>query len=160
MSKLVLTGFCSSSKQPNLQPKKKVVVVFPKIFDATYLFCYPGCRQTLPNAIAPKGWFCQTTEQERKDIDRAAKVWLRIIYVDSYCGFDNWLLSAKMLRLTGYKLKGLTGLPLKLLVKPSSATGFSRLPRRRPTLEVAIMPRSMKEYRPDQQDTVSCQFLI
>ena len=50
--------------------------------------------------LGAPAWFCQTTEQERKDIDRVAKVGLRIIYGDSYCGFDNSLLSAKMLRPT------------------------------------------------------------
>ena len=50
--------------------------------------------------LGAPAWFCLTTEQERKDIDRVAKVGLRIIYGDSYCGFENSLLSANMLKPT------------------------------------------------------------
>ena len=34
--------------------------------------------------LGAPAWFCQTTQQERTDIDRVAKVGLRIIYGDSY----------------------------------------------------------------------------
>ena len=50
--------------------------------------------------LGAPAWYCQTTEQERKDIDRVAKVGLRIIFGEAYCGFENCLLSAKMLRPT------------------------------------------------------------
>ena len=48
--KLVLTGFCSSSKQPNLQPKNGNYVVVLKIF-FVYFFCLPYMTM----AVSPKG---------------------------------------------------------------------------------------------------------
>ena len=37
--------------------------------------------------LGAPAWFCQTTQQERKDIDRVAKVGLRIIFGEFYGGF-------------------------------------------------------------------------
>ena len=50
--------------------------------------------------LGAPAWFCQTTEKEKKYLDRVAKIGLRIIFGDFYCGFNNALLSAKMLRPT------------------------------------------------------------
>ena len=41
--------------------------------------------------LGAPAWFCQLTEYERKDIDRVAKVGMRVIYGDSYRGFENSL---------------------------------------------------------------------
>ena len=71
--------------------------------------------------LGAPAWFCQTTEQERKDIDRVAKVGLRIIYGDSYCGFDNSLLSAKMLRPT----EQLAKMTRRFAVRSASHAKFS-----------------------------------
>ena len=50
--------------------------------------------------LGAPAWFCQITEQERKDIDRVAKVGLRITFGELYCGFENALQAAKMLKPT------------------------------------------------------------
>ena len=44
--------------------------------------------------------FCMLTQQERQDIDRVAKVGLRIIFGETYSGFENMLRFAAMLRPT------------------------------------------------------------
>ena len=36
-------------------------------------------------------WFCMLTQQEKQDIDRAAKVGLRIVFGEAYSGFENTL---------------------------------------------------------------------
>ena len=46
--------------------------------------------------LGAPAWFCQITEQEKKDIDRVAKVGLRITFGECYGGFENALLAAKM----------------------------------------------------------------
>ena len=67
-------------------------------------------------------WFCQTTEQERKDIDRVAKVGLRIIFGEAYCGFENCLAAANMLRPT----EQLANMTSKFAAKSASHSKFSQ----------------------------------
>ena len=38
--------------------------------------------------LGAPAWFCQLTQCEKQDFDRVAKVALRIIYGDAYCGFE------------------------------------------------------------------------
>jgi hypothetical protein len=46
--------------------------------------------------LGAPAWFCQITEQERKDIDRVAKVGLRIIFGEFCGGFENALQAAQI----------------------------------------------------------------
>ena len=46
--------------------------------------------------LGAPAWFCQITQQERKDIDRVAKVGLRIIFGEFYGGFENALQAAQI----------------------------------------------------------------
>ena len=46
--------------------------------------------------LGAPAWFCLTTEQERKYIDRVAAIELRITFREFYCGFENALRAAKM----------------------------------------------------------------
>ena len=48
--------------------------------------------------LGAPAWFCQLTEYERKDIDRVAKVGLRVIYGVSYSGFENSLAISNIVR--------------------------------------------------------------
>jgi hypothetical protein len=50
--------------------------------------------------LGAPAWFSMLTQQERQDIDRVAKVGLRIIYGEAYCGFENTLKVASILRPT------------------------------------------------------------
>ena len=50
--------------------------------------------------LGAPAWFCMLTQQERQDIDRVAKVGLRIIFGETYSGFENMLRVAAMLRPT------------------------------------------------------------
>ena len=50
--------------------------------------------------LGAPAWFCQTTENEKKDLNRIAKVGLRIIYGQSYEGFDQMLIKSKMVKPT------------------------------------------------------------
>ena len=72
--------------------------------------------------LGAPAWYCQTTEQERKDIDRVAKVGLRIIFGEAYCGFENCLLSAKMLRPT----EQLANMTSRFAAKNASHNKFSQ----------------------------------
>ena len=42
--------------------------------------------------LGAPAWYCQLTLSEKHDIDRVAKVGLKIIYGDMYQGFENMLL--------------------------------------------------------------------
>ena len=72
--------------------------------------------------LGAPAWFCQTTEQEKKDLDRVAKVGLRIIFGDSYCGFDNTLLSVQMLRPT----EQLANMTRRFATKSANHSKFSQ----------------------------------
>ena len=72
--------------------------------------------------LGAPAWYCQTTEQERKDIDRVAKVGLRIIFGESYCGFESCLLAANMLRPT----EQLSNMTSRFAAKSASHTKFSQ----------------------------------
>ena len=50
--------------------------------------------------LGAPAWFCQLTENERKDFNRVAKVGLRIIYGDQYQGFDQMLDISKLVKPT------------------------------------------------------------
>ena len=50
--------------------------------------------------LGAPAWFSMLTQQERQDIDRVAKVGLRIIFGEAYCGFENTLKLAAILRPT------------------------------------------------------------
>ena len=71
--------------------------------------------------LGAPAWFCQTTEQEKKDLDRVAKVGLRIIFGDCYSGFENSLLLAKMLRPT----EQLASMTARFAAKSASHSKFS-----------------------------------
>ena len=71
--------------------------------------------------LGAPAWFCQTTEQERKDIDRVAKVGLRIIYGEAYSGFDSSLLAAKMVRPT----EQLASITERFAARSASSAKFS-----------------------------------
>ena len=72
--------------------------------------------------LGAPAWFCQTTQQERTDIDRVAKVGLRIIYGDSYSGFESSLLAAKIRKPTE-QMKLMTE---KFAIKSSKHCKFSQ----------------------------------
>ena len=55
--------------------------------------------------LGAPAWFCQLTEYEKHDIDRVAKVALKIIYGDMYCGFENTLKLANIVKPTTQLLK-------------------------------------------------------
>ena len=44
--------------------------------------------------LGAPAWYCLLTQSEKQDIDRVAKVGLKIIYGDTYQGFENALLSS------------------------------------------------------------------
>ena len=50
--------------------------------------------------LGAPAWFSQLTQHERQDLDRVAKVGLRIIYGEAYSGFENMLQAASLLRPT------------------------------------------------------------
>ena len=50
--------------------------------------------------LGAPAWFCMLTQQEKQDIDRVAKVGLRIIFGEAYSGFENTLSVAGMSRPT------------------------------------------------------------
>ena len=50
--------------------------------------------------LGAPAWFCQTTQQERTDLDKVVKVGVRIIYGDSYSGFESTLKIAKLRKAT------------------------------------------------------------
>ena len=72
--------------------------------------------------LGAPAWFCQLTEQERKDIDRVAKVGLRIIFGEFYCGFENGLQAAKMKKPT----EQLARMTDRFAVKSSRNSKFSK----------------------------------
>ena len=72
--------------------------------------------------LGAPAWFCQTTEQERKDINRVAKVGLRIIFGGSYSGFENALLAAQMRKPT----EQLAGMTERFAAKAASSSKFSK----------------------------------
>ena len=55
--------------------------------------------------LGAPAWFCQLTEHEKNDLDRVAKVALKIIYGDMYCGFENTLKLANIVKPTTQLLK-------------------------------------------------------
>ena len=50
--------------------------------------------------LGAPAWFCQLTKQEKHDLDRVAKVGLRIIFGEAYSGFESTLQAARILRPT------------------------------------------------------------
>ena len=50
--------------------------------------------------LGAPAWFCQLTQQEKHDLDRVAKVGLRIIFGEAYSRFDSTLQKAQMLKPT------------------------------------------------------------
>ena len=55
--------------------------------------------------LGAPAWYCQLTQYERNDLDRVLKVGLRIIYGDTYSGFENALLLSKIKRPTAMLLR-------------------------------------------------------
>ena len=72
--------------------------------------------------LGAPAWFCLTTEQERKDIDRVAAVGLRITFREFYCGFENALRAAKMRKPT----EQLAYMISRFAAKSASSSKFSK----------------------------------
>ena len=72
--------------------------------------------------LGAPAWFCQTTQYEKKDINRVAKVGLKIIYGQAYSGFDEMLKISKIVKPT-VQLARMTE---KFATKCSNHTKFSQ----------------------------------
>ena len=72
--------------------------------------------------LGAPAWFCQLTKYEKHDIDRVAKVGLRIIFGEAYLGFDRTLSQAQILR-PSVQLARMTH---KFAVKSSKHEKFSQ----------------------------------
>ena len=72
--------------------------------------------------LGAPAWFSQLTQQEKHDLDRVAKVGLRIIFGDAYSGFDSTLKEAQMLKPTVQLLR----MTRKFAVKSSKHQKFSQ----------------------------------
>ena len=92
--------------------------------------------------LGAPAWFCQITEQERKDIDRVAKVGLRIIFGRFYSGFENALLAAQMRKPT----EQLAGMTERFAAKAASSNKFSKWfqPERKKTIDTRNSKNSQK----------------
>ena len=88
--------------------------------------------------LGAPAWFCMLTQQERQDFDRVAKVGLRIIYGDKYCGFENTLKVANMLRPT----MQMSRMTAKFAVKSSKHPKFSKWFK--PATQKTVNTRSSK----------------
>ena len=98
---------------------------------------YQTCRNHCVFLGAP-AWCCMLTQQERQDIDRVAKVGLRIIFGQSYSGFENMLRVAGILRPT----EQLFRMTSKFAVKSSKHPKFSHWFQ--PAPEKTVNTRSSK----------------
>ena len=91
--------------------------------------------------LGAPAWFGQLTEQERKDIDRVAKVGLRIIFGEFYCGFDNTLRAANIRKPT----EQLARMTDRFAAKTSRSSKFSKWFQ--PTAKKTINTRSIENSR-------------
>ena len=92
--------------------------------------------------LGAPAWFCQITEHERKDIDRVAKVGLRIIFGWFYSGFENALLAAQMRKPT----EQLAGMTERFAAKAASSNKFSKWfqPERKKMIDTRNSKNSQK----------------
>ena len=78
--------------------------------------------------LGAPAWFCQLTEYEKKDIDRVAKVGLRVIYGDNYSGFENSLAISNVGRPTIQLAKMTKRFAKKCSQHPKFAQWFQPVP--------------------------------
>ena len=91
--------------------------------------------------LGAPAWFGQLTEQERKDTDRVAKVGLRIIFGEFYCGFDNTLRAANIRKPT----EQLARMTDRFAAKTSRSSKFSKWFQ--PAAKKTINTRSIENSR-------------
>ena len=92
--------------------------------------------------LGAPAWFCMTTEQERRDIDRVAKVGLRITFGELYGGFENALRAAKLRKPT----EQLARMTERFAAKNASSSKFSKWfqPAARKTINTRSRENSQK----------------
>ena len=78
--------------------------------------------------LGAPAWLCQLTEYEKSDIDRVAKVGLRVIYGDSYSGFENSLAISNIVKPTIQLAKMTRQFAKKSSKHPKFAQWFQPVP--------------------------------